>query len=87
MTGRCVLAADILDDGGAFLGDGPQPGDYWKQGGQWYAVVPNGLFANLKNHTITEHENGTITVAESILVTGHNDRWHGYLERGVWRAC
>jgi hypothetical protein len=37
-------------------------------------------------HTIVEHEDGTITVSPSILVTGsHGKQWHGYLERGVWR--
>jgi hypothetical protein len=41
---------------------------------------------NLRNHEVTEHEDGTITVSPSILCTGHFDKqWHGYLERGVWR--
>jgi hypothetical protein len=42
--------------------------------------------ANLGNHNITEHEDGTITVSPSILITGHHGKqWHGYLERGIWR--
>lgn len=38
-------------------------------------------------HQIVEHEDGTVTVAPSILATtgAHGHDWHGYLERGVWR--
>lgn len=57
----------------------------------WLCTTPNGLFGNLSKHTITEHEDGTITVSPSILVTSGRDigqpRWHGFLERGVWREC
>ncbi|CAN5784593.1 hypothetical protein BH11GEM2_BH11GEM2_26430 [soil metagenome] len=57
--------------------------------GTWHAATPNGLIGNLGNHQVTEHEDGTITVSPSILVStpgGSGARWHGYLERGVWRA-
>jgi hypothetical protein len=56
--------------------------------GTWYAASPNGLIGNLGGHQVTEHEDGTITVRPSILVSsrGSEARWHGYLERGVWRA-
>lgn len=54
----------------------------------WYATTPNGLGGNLGSHKVVEHEDGTITVSPSILVTGAPDEsWHGYLERGVWREC
>lgn len=58
----------------------------------WSAVTPNGLHANLSAHDVIEHEDGTITVSPSILVTlpqGDNPtrEWHGYLERGNWRKC
>ncbi len=70
-----------------------QRGDYWfdNQTQSWFGCVPNGLWCNLKAHTVVEHEDKTITVSPSILVTGHDNeknekaRWHGYLERGVWR--
>lgn len=72
-----------------------QPGEYGKRIVQttdaviWYACTPNGLLANLGQHQITEHEDGTITVSPSILVRGgHGDQqWHGWLERGVWREA
>jgi len=71
-----------------------QPGDYWKaKEGFWYAVTPNGLLANLAGHSITEHEDGTITAAPSIATSGYKDvgegqaSWHGYLKRGVWEEC
>lgn len=66
-----------------------EPGDYgkWKDG-TWYAETPNGHGANLGAHQVTEHADGTITVAPSILVSGRNGPlWHGYLEKGVWREC
>ena len=63
------------------------PGAYWRSGGVWYCGVPgNGWgLGNLAAHQVEEHEDGTITVSPSILVTGHDMTWHGYLERGVWR--
>lgn len=59
--------------------------------GIWYARVPNGHIGNLANHQVTEHEDGTITVSPSILVSGYDEEkgektiWHGYLVRGVWQ--
>lgn len=70
-----------------------QPGEYGRcRDGKIYGVPPGapGLIANLANHQITEHDDGTITVAPSILVEFPNmqpvSRWHGHLERGVWLA-
>jgi hypothetical protein len=39
-------------------------------------------------HTITEEDDGTITVSPSILATqaDHGHDWHGYLEHGTWRT-
>lgn len=67
-------------------GIGYQPGDYARIDGVWYGCTPNGLIANLRNHAIIEHEDGTITAAPSIEVKGRG-YWHGYLERGAWREC
>jgi hypothetical protein len=55
----------------------------------WYCVTPNGHAGNLAAHDVTEHEDGTITVSPSILVSNlqQGELWHGYLERGVWRSC
>lgn len=67
----------------------PQPGDYFWLQGRWYGMAPNGLLANLAAHKVTEHDDGTITVYPSILVDNGEGgkRWHGFLERGVWREC
>jgi len=68
------------------------PGDYGRWAadkGNWYACVPDGKCANLSAHAVTEHEDGSITVSPSILVTQRGElppEWHGYLERGVWRS-
>lgn len=45
------------------------------------------LIGNLGNHQVEEHEDKTISVQPSILITGWKTSWHGYLERGVWRTC
>lgn len=66
------------------------PGEYGKwNDGTWYACTPNGHGANLARHEVVEHEDGTITVTPSILVTRHRDEpvWHGYLTKGEWREC
>jgi len=66
-----------------------QPGDYWKDShGWWYAETPKGVRSRLGTHTVTMHEDGTITVSPSILAEADGQcSWHGYLERGVWRPC
>ncbi len=65
----------------------PPRGSYFRDSrGVWMAVTPNGRMGDLSNHTVTEHEDGTITVVPSILVDARPaPGWHGYLERGVWR--
>lgn len=77
-------------DGSALL----KPGEYGKhpRTGDWFACTPNGHMGNLSQHDVTEHEDGTITVSPSILVTERRDGrdvelWHGYLKRGAWRSC
>ena len=66
-----------------------KPGEYGKDKGLWCCVPPGtDLLGNLSRHTVTEHEDGTITVSPSILVKGGNlGEWHGYLEAGMWREC
>jgi hypothetical protein len=76
----------------------PQPGQYGKSSnGKWYGCPPqplddNGfpLVANLSQHEVIEHEDGTITVSPSIQIRrlhGKGEQWHGYLERGIWREA
>jgi len=68
----------------------PNPGEYGKdeRDGHWFCVAPNGMHGNLRAHDVVEHDDGTITVSPSILITQPNvGQWHGYLERGVWREC
>jgi len=79
MTGR-----RIADGSNVF-----EPGDYSKGfDGHWYARTPNGLLAGLRNHSVREHEDGTISVEPSILVHQPNvGQWHGYLQRGIWKEC
>jgi hypothetical protein len=71
-----------------------EPGEYAKlPDGTWHAATPNGHTANLAAHVVIEHDDGTITVAPSILVSlpaqdeaRAVELWHGWLERGVWRS-
>ncbi len=67
------------------------PGDYWKDDkGTWWVRPPRGdvgvITTGPDGWTVTEHEDGTITVSPSILLHGEVS-WHGYLERGVWREA
>ena len=50
---------------------------------------PKGWGGILSNHTVMEHEDGSITVTPSILIgpAGDSPGWHGFLERGVFREC
>lgn len=52
----------------------------------WMCCSPNGHVANLGNHEVTEHEDGTITVKPSIVLFGPGGKecWHGMLEKGVY---
>jgi hypothetical protein len=72
-----------------------EPGDYGRWNGTWYCKTPsnaegNSFLGNLSGHDVREHEDGTLTVSPSILVSeGRADRevWHGFLERGIWRTA
>jgi hypothetical protein len=51
----------------------------------WYVKTPNGHIGNLGAHEVEEHEDGTITVSPSILVSDPSGKlYHGFLRRGVW---
>jgi hypothetical protein len=97
------------------LPDDVQPGDYWKltRNGEpwlsnepsnltrtsWMICTPNGLIGTLRNHTVREHQGGTITIApgdgssNSVMVSGTPygpgaqavTEWHGYIYDGVWQ--
>lgn len=66
-----------------------QRGDYWRWSDRWWCMTPSGFIGNLSLHTVTVHDDQTITVSPSILVTeqigGEKRAWHGFLEKGVWR--
>lgn len=67
-----------------------KPGDYgWLPKMKcWAMCAPNGDIGPIdpKIHRITEHADQTITVSPSIqFMVGQ--RWHGYLENGVWRKA
>ena len=78
-----------------------EPGEYGKDNdGLWYCCAPTpvdsdgfgyhgalGDGSGNRGHKVVEHDDGTITVSPSILITRHDGQWHGYLERGVWRTC
>lgn len=54
----------------------------------WLMKAPNGDLGSNdgKGHKITEHEDGSLTVSTS-LVFPNGQKWHGWLEAGVWREC
>lgn len=51
----------------------------------WYIRDPTGDLSSIRfeHHQVAEHEDGTITVTPSIVVT-HGNQWHGWLQRGEW---
>jgi hypothetical protein len=57
--------------------------------GDWAIHPPGGHYGTISPsvHTITEHDDGTVTMSPSILyhASGTFEGWHGYLEKGVWR--
>lgn len=61
---------------------------YWRDR-VWFLYLPGGGLGNLNAHGVVEHEDGTITVTPSILVTTPKGdrRRHGFLKRGVWEPC
>lgn len=54
----------------------------------WFVRTPNGHYGCVGAHDVVEHDDGTITVSPSILVSNpqQGELYHGYLERGVWRT-
>lgn len=71
------------ENGQLFLADG----EYGKgANGIWYARPPGYHMGNLLGHNVVEHNDGTITVSPSILISDGQTQWHGYLERGEWRT-
>lgn len=78
---------------GQLIGPDGVDGGYCKlPNGEWRLRTPNGHYGDPSNHEITEHEDGTITVSPSILISRPvngvmQEQYHGYLERGVWRSC
>jgi len=51
----------------------------------WYVRAPDGAVATIgfENHSVAEHDDGTITVSPSIVMPNGNC-WHGWLQHGVW---
>ena len=70
-------------------------GDYGidPRSGHWMARPPGEHMGDLSNHEVVEHEDGTITVSPSILITAYSESagekttWHGFLEHGTWREA
>lgn len=51
-----------------------------------WVKLPDGAGpARLKGWDLEEHEDGTISVTPSIQDVGHENGWHGWLTRGIWK--
>jgi hypothetical protein len=60
-----------------------EPGEFTKSESGWWFCCPGDLLAWLKNHQVTEHEDGAITVTPSILCKrGSVGEWHGFITNG-----
>jgi len=64
---------------------------YWKQDDGWWIYLPQCGAGRMPHHRIEEHEDGTISVTPSIVLTGHNagnpTTRHGYLTKGIWNEA
>lgn len=86
MQGRRL--ADGFADQEGFSWDQVKPGDYFQQSpGHWFLCAPSGEHGgcNTTTWSITEHEDGSITVSPSLWFNKDLNGWHGFLQRGVWR--
>lgn len=86
MQGRRL--ADHFDQAPDFTWEQVKPGDYFKVApGHWFLCAPSGEHGAATDGiwTITEHENGSITVSPSLWFNKARGGWHGYLVEGVWR--
>ena len=70
------------------------PGDYGIFECHWWGRppgTPDNGGGCLVRHDVTEHNDGTVTVSPSILISstwaGEPWQWHGYLEAGEWREA
>lgn len=58
---------------------------YWKvDDGTWLIYFPKIGVGGLKNHSVEEHEDGTISVYPSILTWNNLGKRHGFLRCGEW---
>ena len=71
---------------------------FWKlSDGTWNIFLPDervkpdwdGVLGALANHSVEEHDDGTISVTPSIFITDGCTKIerHGYLTQGVWSEC
>jgi hypothetical protein len=66
----------------------PEDAPAYRIGARWFVrCMMDSVIGRLgPDHTVTEHEDGTITVSPSILDERPGcGTYHGWLERGVWR--
>ena len=77
------------EDGHLYLAEGDY--GFSPKAGNWQVRPPGCNAGGIPEHTVEEHDDGTITVSPSILLYDVDEEsisvviWHGYLERGVWR--
>jgi hypothetical protein len=73
-------------DGTLSLGDG----DYGRDSdGAWLVRPPGQHAGSIPQHTVVEHEDGTISVSPSIKLNDENgeELWHGWLVKGEWEEA
>lgn len=74
---------ELVAPAGSYMRVRNEDGSVWC----WYIRDPTGDASSIRfdHHAVTEFADGTISVSPSIVVR-HGHRWHGFLERGVWRS-
>lgn len=49
--------------------------------GEWWLKAPDGTMNAARHHTVTVHDDGTISCSPSLVFTSG---WHGFLANGEW---
>jgi hypothetical protein len=84
---RGILSARDMQQPGAYGRATHQYVAVFERTGWWNVTCPDGTSCSLnpRVHTVTEHEDGTITVHPSIDLSDLPwNGFHGWLKRGVW---
>jgi hypothetical protein len=77
------------EESGAHVGGDPDAAERWRDRmNRWQVCSPTGDQGAIETHTVTEHEDGTVTMRPSLDWSQRRPGgWHGWLTAGEWTSC